>query len=121
MALKTWSQSVPWLQRDGFSKVLVEMEFENFEARGKAMDDPKTKEVSNKFASYTHGLKWNLWDISPLIPEPLKPSHRLDYYRKIDELRLFLDVILFRDTIYNRGIKIIIVVRRYERAEYLFT
>lgn len=79
-------ESIPhWLSRPGLKeirayremgsgKVLVEIEFESFEAWGKDMDDPKSKEVASKFASYTHGLKWSLWDISPVIPEPLKPS-----------------------------------------------
>ncbi len=60
----------------GSYKVLVEMEFESMEAWGKAFDNPKTKEVSNKFATYTHDLKWNLWDKSPMVPESLKGKHK---------------------------------------------
>lgn len=58
----------------GTGRVLAELEFESFEAWGKAMDDPKTKEVSSKFAYYTNGMEWNLWDASRVIPKPLKPS-----------------------------------------------
>jgi hypothetical protein len=60
----------------GSLKVLVEMEFESMEAWGKAFDSQKTKEVSNKFASFTHDLKWNLWDKSPMVPEPLKGKNK---------------------------------------------
>ena len=63
-------------REQGSYKVLVEMEFESMEAWGKAYDSPKTKEVSTKFASYTHDLKWNLWDKSPMVPEPLKGKHK---------------------------------------------
>lgn len=58
----------------GSGKIRVELEFESFEAWGKAMDDPKTKEIASKFASYTYGLKWKLGDISPSMPEPLGPT-----------------------------------------------
>jgi hypothetical protein len=60
----------------GSYKVLVEMEFESMEAWGKAYDSPKTKENSNKVATYTHDLKWNLWDKSSVVPEPLKGKHK---------------------------------------------
>ena len=63
-------------REQGSYKVLVEMEFESMEAWGKASDSSKTKEVSTKFASYTHDLKWNLWDKSPMVPEPLKGKHK---------------------------------------------
>ncbi len=58
----------------GSNSVVVEMEFESFESWGKAMDNPKTKEIMNKLASYTHDFEWTLWDISPLVPKPLKPK-----------------------------------------------
>jgi len=34
----------------GSTELLVEMEFESFKAWGKAMDNPKTKEVSEEFS-----------------------------------------------------------------------
>jgi hypothetical protein len=56
----------------GTGRILTEFEFESFEAWGKTYDDPKMKEIARKFASYTHGLKWNLWDKSSRMPEPIK-------------------------------------------------
>lgn len=56
----------------GSGRILTEIEFKSFEAWGKAYDDPKLKEISRKFASYTHGLKWKLWDKSRIYPEPIK-------------------------------------------------
>ena len=56
----------------GSGRVLSEIEFESFEAWGKAFDNPKMKEINNEFASYTHGMKWNLWDKSQRFPDPIK-------------------------------------------------
>lgn len=58
----------------GTSQALVEMDFESFKAWGKVMDDPKAKDMFTKFSTYTHDLKWTLWDTSPMMPEPLKPK-----------------------------------------------
>ena len=58
----------------GSGKIKNLIEFESYKAWGKAMDDPKFKEIANTFASYTHGLNWTLWETSPAYPEPLKPS-----------------------------------------------
>ena len=72
--------SVPGLEefrgyRDEASgMVLIELEFESYESWGKAVDDPKTKKVMEKFRSFTHGASWELWSPSPVIPEPLKPK-----------------------------------------------
>ena len=57
----------------GTSRVLLDIEFENFETWGKAYDDPKLKEILSTFASYTYEGKTDLWDTSPVIPKPLKP------------------------------------------------
>lgn len=73
-----------WRKRPGFKemrawrepgtgRVLLDLEFENFEMWGKAYDDPKIKELNNQFASYTYDGKYDLWDASPVIPKPLKP------------------------------------------------
>ena len=73
-----------WRKRPGFkemrgyrepgtSRVLLDIEFENFETWGKAYDDPKLKEILSTFASYTYEGKTDLWDTSPVIPKPLKP------------------------------------------------
>ena len=72
--------SVPGLKEfrgyreQGSYRILVEMEFDSFESWGKAYDNPKTKEMNSKFALYIHDLEWKLWDVSPLIPQPLKPK-----------------------------------------------
>jgi len=58
----------------GSGKIKNLIELESYKAWGKAMDDPKMKEIANAFASYTHGLNWTLWEASPAYPEPLKPS-----------------------------------------------
>ena len=58
----------------GSTLVLFEIELESFAAYGKGMDDPKTKALMAKFATYSHGFKWSLWDTSPLMPEPLRPK-----------------------------------------------
>jgi hypothetical protein len=57
----------------GTGRVLLDIEFENFEMWGKAYDDPKIKELNSQFASYTYDGEYDLWDISPVIPKPLKP------------------------------------------------
>ena len=57
----------------GTGRVLLDIEFENFETWGKAYDDPKIKEINNQFASYTFDCVYDLWDTSPVIPKPLKP------------------------------------------------
>jgi len=54
--------------------VLAEMEWKSYEAWGKAMDNPQTKKVGGKLSSFTHGINWELWSPSPVIPEPLKPK-----------------------------------------------
>ena len=85
---RKWAQEVGiphWLSVPGFKemrgysemgsgKFRSELEFESYTAWGKAMDDPKMKEISTTFASYTHGLKWHLWSASPMMPGPLKAS-----------------------------------------------
>ena len=58
----------------GTLNVLVEMEFDSYTSWGKAMDDPKTKDVMNKTMINAHDLSWTLWGQSPIIPEPLKPK-----------------------------------------------
>ena len=58
----------------GSLNVLVEMEFDSYMSWGKAVDDPKTKDVMTKTMMHTHDLYWTLWDKSPIIPEPLKPK-----------------------------------------------
>ncbi len=60
----------------GSYQAFAEMEFESFEAWGKAFDDPKTKEQQRKFAANVHDLKWSLWGSSPVIPEPLKGKYK---------------------------------------------
>jgi len=55
-------------------KVLLSIRFESYKAWGKAMDDSKTMEIGAKFRSFVHGIDWRLWGVSPVIPEPLKPS-----------------------------------------------
>ena len=59
---------------DATGKVLLTIKFESYKAWGKAMDNPKTLEIGEKFRSYTKGMSWKLWGASPIIPEPLKPS-----------------------------------------------
>jgi hypothetical protein len=44
----------------GSNKRTVIVEMESFEAWGKLWDKPDLVEISNKFAEYTHGLKWTL-------------------------------------------------------------
>ena len=61
-------------REQGSFRVLVEMEFDSFESWGKALDNPKTKEIMSKWALYTHDFEWKMWDVSPLIPQPLKPK-----------------------------------------------
>ena len=56
--------------------VLFEMEFESYAAFGKMMDEPKTKAMLAKTATYTNGYKWSLWDASPLVPGLLRPKKR---------------------------------------------
>jgi hypothetical protein len=63
-------------REQGSTKVLVEMEFDTFESWGKTVDNPKTKEITKKFTSLTHGLEWTIWDKSPITPKPLKPSRK---------------------------------------------
>lgn len=58
----------------GSTKVLVELEFESYEAWGKAMDDPKTKLIREKFAKYTYDYEWTLWSTSTVYPKPIKPK-----------------------------------------------
>ena len=79
-------ESIPhWLSRPGVkearayretgsTRVLWEIEWENFEAYGKALDEPKTKQLMAKFSTMVTGFKWTLWDVSPLATEPLKPK-----------------------------------------------
>ena len=45
----------------GTNKRKVILEMESFESWGKVWDNPDLIEVSNKFAEYTHGLKWTLY------------------------------------------------------------
>jgi len=54
-------------------KIKALIEFESFEAWGKAIDDPKTKKFNRAFASLTHGLKWKLWWPSERYPDTIKP------------------------------------------------
>ena len=61
-------------REQGSYTVLVEMDFDSFESWGKAADNPKTKEIMSKLALYTHDYELKLWDISPLVPQPLKPK-----------------------------------------------
>jgi hypothetical protein len=53
---------------------LVEMEFDSFTSWGKAVDDPKIRDVMTKLVMYIHDLCWTLWDKSPVVPEPLRPK-----------------------------------------------
>ena len=58
----------------GMLNILVELEFDSFTSWGKALDDPKTKDVMTKTMIYAHDMCWTPWGKSPVIPEPLKPK-----------------------------------------------
>jgi hypothetical protein len=58
----------------GSLNALVEMEFDSYMSWGKALDNPKTKDVMTKTMIHAHDLCWNLWDKSPIVPGPLKPK-----------------------------------------------
>lgn len=45
----------------GGNKRKAVIEMESFEAWGKAFDNPRINEVTNKFAEYIHGLEWTLY------------------------------------------------------------
>ncbi len=58
---------------DASGKVLVLMDFKDFEALGKIMDSDEYKELMKKFAYFTKNLTWELWDASPVLEDLLKP------------------------------------------------
>jgi hypothetical protein len=58
----------------GSLRALLEYEFESFTAFGRMMDDSKYKAMLMRIASYTSGLEVSLWDVSPLMPEPVRPK-----------------------------------------------
>ena len=58
----------------GTLNALVEMEFDSYMSWGKALDDPKIKDMMTKTMMHAHDLCWNLWDKSPVLPESLKPK-----------------------------------------------
>jgi hypothetical protein len=41
-------------------KSIIEME--SYEALGKVLDNPEFKEITSKFAEFTHGLEWTMWE-----------------------------------------------------------
>jgi hypothetical protein len=61
-------------REQGSTLVFFEIDFESFAAYGKMADDPKYKAISTKAAAYTSGYKMSLWDVSPVLPGPLRPS-----------------------------------------------
>jgi hypothetical protein len=79
VAIPHWL-SIPGLKEfrgyreSGSLNVLVEMEFDSYMSWGKALDDPKTKDVMTKTTMHIHDLSWALWGQSPITPEPLKPK-----------------------------------------------
>jgi hypothetical protein len=58
----------------GTLNALVEMEFDSYMSWGKALDNPKTKNMMTKFTMHIHDLCWDLWDKSPIVPGRLKPK-----------------------------------------------
>lgn len=61
-------------RENGSTLTLFEIEFESFAAYGKMADDPKRKAILTKGATYFSGYKFSLWDVSPVLPEPLRPK-----------------------------------------------
>jgi hypothetical protein len=73
-----------WREAEGFKemrayvdpasrKVLVLIDYRDYESLGKLMDSEKYKEIITQFASYTKNVKWGLMDVSPAALEPIKP------------------------------------------------
>ena len=73
-----------WRKQEGFMEIrayrypgttmaITDMRFKTYMHWGKAMDAYVKSGLPEKFAMHTHGMEFDLFDNSPVIPDPLPP------------------------------------------------